>query len=559
MKWRDELIGRIVLGRYRVVHRLAKGGMGVVYLGRQEGAAGFAKPVVIKHMITEIADEQMERMFVREARILSRLQHSGVVGVLDFGREDGAYLLVMEYVHGYHLGRWSRYWRDTRGPMPSTLAVHIIIHVLDALHYAHTRKRPDGEQLGIVHRDVSPSNVFLDEEGHVKLLDFGIARASGDDEEYKTQDTTVKGKLAYLPPEMFHGEPATARTDIYSCGVVLHELLVGKNEFRGTEMSDTLKLVLTHRATRLRGVRDDVSERLDDIIARALSKDSAERFPDADAFAQALRDVRGMSEDEADSALAREVARDFHGDMPERLKIPALAELDDAWRNPPRLDPRLSTDPPAAMPSQPPTTALASHELPPQRKRGIPWPAAVAVVLLAGGAAAVFALRRDPASGPELVVIQQTTSRADAPPEAAAAGSGLGEALGGDAGDGETEGAAGDPGAEDTETGTKRPTRPTRPPRGGGADALTRAFSRESGRIEACFGQHTQDLSGQPRLEVRFSIDPSGSVRSAELLPASVGGTALGQCILRVARNTSFPARDQPATFRIPIVARRAN
>ena len=557
MKYRDDLLGRIVLGRYRVVRRLAKGGMGLVYLGRQEGAAGFAKPVVIKRMITELADEQMERMFVREARILSKLQHRGIVGVLDFGREEGAYLLVMEYVHGYHLGRWHRFLRDTSGPMPAPIAIHIVIHVLEALHYAHTRRRPDGELLGIVHRDVSPSNVFLDADGHVKLLDFGIARASGDDEEYKTQDTTVKGKLAYLPPENFRGEAATPRTDVYSCGVVLHELLVGRNEFRGAEMSDTLNLVLTHEPTKVRSLRGDVPAEIDDIIARALHKDPEQRYPDAETFAQALRDVRGVGEGEADAMLAQAIARDFASALPEKLNLPTLDDLDDTWRNPPRPDPTLSTDPPPRL-SQPPTVALTAPESdgvavakPSSR---LPIPAVLAVLLVAGGTAVFLAIRNEtPTNAPELVVIQQTTpSRADAPPRVAEDdGSSTG------AGD-ESAPVAPDAGAAEVAAPTPSKRGGTKAPRPG-VDALSAAFARQSGQIEQCFATHTEELSGAPRLQVRFSVDARGAVQAAQLIPAEVSSTPLGQCILRVARGTDFPARGEPTTFRIPIVARRGS
>ena len=553
MKYRDDLLGRIVLGRYRVVRRLAKGGMGLVYLGRQEGAAGFAKPVVIKRMITELADEQMERMFVREARILSKLQHPGIVGVLDFGREEGAYLLVMEYVHGYHLGRWHRFLRDTSGPMSAPLAIHIVIHVLEALHYAHTRRRPDGELLGIVHRDVSPSNVFLDLDGHVKLLDFGIARASGDDEEYKTQDTTVKGKLAYLPPEMFRGDAATPRTDVYSCGVVLHELLTGKNEFRGAEMSDTLNLVLTHEPTKVCSLRRDVPPGIDHILARALHKELNERYRDAEEFAQALREVRGVGEGEADAMLAQAIARDFPRLLPEKLNLPTLDDLDDTWRNPPKPDATLSTDPPARI-SQPPTVALSSpvgNVAVAKPRSRIPLPAVLAVLLVAGGAAVFLAIRNEPRrNGPELVVIQQTTpSRADAPPQPGSGGVTSSDGEPAQPATGTDAGASSSPTPSKGRRGTKAP-----PP---GVDALSAAFARQSGRIEQCFTTHTEELTGAPRLQVRFTVDARGAVQAAQLIPGEVSSTPLGQCILRVARATDFPARGETTTFRIPIVARR--
>lgn len=553
MSTRDELIGRVVLGRYRVVRRLAKGGMGVVYLGRAEGAAGFVKPVVIKRMLTEIADDAMERMFVREARILSRLQHPGIVSVLDFGQEDGAYLLVMEYVHGFHVGRWNRYVRKVRGPMPAPLAIHIVIHVLDALHYAHTRKRSDGEPLGIVHRDVSPSNVLIDEEGHVKLLDFGIARASGDTEEYKTQDTTVKGKLAYLPPEMFQGETPSPLTDVYSCGVLLHELLIGKNEFRGSEMSETLGLVLTHQPTPVTTVRDDVPGAVDDIVARALAKHPDGRFADAEAFAQALREVRGLSEEGADALLADQVGRDFPL-LPQILDCPSLIELEESWRNPPRVDPTGGTEsPPPAPSSDDPTEALAAGTpRPPRRAPRLVIALASVLAVAVGGALALRSEGSSPAR--EVVVIQQQRGT-----EGGTVNDGPADAPGrateetGDDGEAPAGAAAGEDAGEPREP---RETRRVRRP-SAGPDALSAAFARQSGRIQACFAQHTENLSGSPRISIRFSIDRAGHVQRAELLPAALAPTPVGQCLLGVARSTEFGPRDAPATFRIPITARR--
>ncbi|HEX5098716.1 MAG TPA: serine/threonine-protein kinase, partial [Polyangiaceae bacterium] len=162
------LSGRVLLGRYRVVRPLARGGMGVVYLGRVEGAAGFAKPVVIKALLTNPTQaEEGEHLFAREARIVSHLQHPGIVSVFDFGQVDGTHVMVLEYVHGYNLGQWFRYVTDARGAVPVHHATHIVLGVLDALDYAHRLTRPDGTPFGIVHRDISPGNVLIDDQGRV--------------------------------------------------------------------------------------------------------------------------------------------------------------------------------------------------------------------------------------------------------------------------------------------------------------------------------------------------------------------------------------------------------
>ncbi len=153
----------MLLGRYRVVSPLGQGGMGIVYLGRVEGAAGFAKPVVIKTISPHLtADPTMDQLFAREARILSHLQHPNIVSVVDFGRTESGYVMVLEYVHGYHLGQWNRYVRRKSRRLSVENAVYVIGQVLDALDCAHTLKRADGSDLTIVHRDVSPANILID-------------------------------------------------------------------------------------------------------------------------------------------------------------------------------------------------------------------------------------------------------------------------------------------------------------------------------------------------------------------------------------------------------------
>ncbi len=148
--------GRIVLGRYRVLCMIARGGMGEVYLARSEGALGFHKPVVIKRVLAEHArNEAIVDLFRREARVMSNLRHPNIVSVLDFGEDRGDHLLVIEYVHGFHLGRWMR-WTSTHGGFPVERAVQITLEVLAALESAHSARAADGASLGIVHRDVSP-------------------------------------------------------------------------------------------------------------------------------------------------------------------------------------------------------------------------------------------------------------------------------------------------------------------------------------------------------------------------------------------------------------------
>ena len=219
-----------------MVRSIGRGGMGLIYLARLEGAAHFVKPVVVKRAAPDLLAKEPSLLQVmgREARIMSHLHHPSIVSVVDFAEEEGSYLLVLDYVHGYHLGQWHRFMRGTGRAFPADVAIHIVCLVLDALHYAHTIVGPDGIALGIVHRDVSPGNVLLDVDGHVQLADFGIARMHSDQTETTDQPGLIKGKFAYMAPELLSRASPNPVTDVYAAAVVLHELLTGRNELRAT-------------------------------------------------------------------------------------------------------------------------------------------------------------------------------------------------------------------------------------------------------------------------------------------------------------------------------------
>src|SRR5258708_33629810 len=184
--------------------------------------------------------------------------------------------MVLEYVHGFHIGAWSRFVNHTRGMMPIAHAVEVMLPVLDALAFAHTLTRPDGTPHGIVHRDISPANILIDHQGHVKLHDFGIARMA--DDEFKTQDGTFRGTLSYTAPETLQGIPASPSSDLYGCGVVLYQLISGMNPFKGNTPSETLHRVLQHVPPSLRSVREEVSEKLDRVVSPAIAKHPPHRF-----------------------------------------------------------------------------------------------------------------------------------------------------------------------------------------------------------------------------------------------------------------------------------------
>ncbi|HEY6881257.1 MAG TPA: protein kinase [Polyangiales bacterium] len=329
------MIGSVLLGRYRIVRELAKGGMGVVYLARAEGAVGFVKPYVIKLVLPEHADNQrFIQMFVREANILSNLRHPGIVSVIELGERetDGALVMVLEYVRGYHLGQWAKYVRLKQRTIPVELLLQLAIDVLDALHYAHSMVHPDGTPMHIVHRDISPSNILLDEDGRARLLDFGVARMRGGSQDYHTQVKGFVGKLMYSAPELFAEAEATAQSDLYSCAVVLHEILLGRNAFRGETQASTLNRVLNHKPESIEPLRPDVPRGLDAVLQKSLAKLPKDRYANAKEFASALRALQREPESELRARLAGLLKEDFGQEMAEMLGLESLADRDEAWR-----------------------------------------------------------------------------------------------------------------------------------------------------------------------------------------------------------------------------------
>jgi len=376
----DNLLGKVLLGRYRVVRELAKGGMGVVYLARAEGAASFVKPVVVKLLLPEhTEDDRMVRMFVREARILSQLRHPSIVDVLEFGEQDGGYVLVLEYVRGYHLGMWLRYLSLKQRHAPIDVLLQLVIDVLEALHHAHTQLHPDGSSMQIVHRDVSPSNILLDETGRARLLDFGVARMRGGAQDYKTQvQGGFMGKLPYTAPEVFAGSEASPSSDLYACAIVLHEAVYGQNVFRAETQAATLQRVLSHVPEPLESL-GDVPPGLDAVLGRALSKSAAERHADARELAMDLRRLQRSPESEIRARLSDLLKEDFGDELAKLLSIESLADRDAAWR-------RLSISPsPVNEPSS--TGLLAANTN--QRAKPTPAPIGATVASRGGKAASV--------------------------------------------------------------------------------------------------------------------------------------------------------------------------
>jgi serine/threonine-protein kinase len=275
------------LGRYEIVQRLAEGGMADVLLARTVGIEGFERHVVIKRIrAAQARDIRYVTMFLDEARLAASLHHANVVQVNDIGEEDGEYFFAMEYVHGEDVRRILERVSGEGGSVPLHHVLSIVMGAAAGLHHAHEQIRPDGASLGIVHRDVSPANILIGYDGGVKVVDFGIAKAVHQTEQ--TQSGVLKGKVAYMSPEQCTNESIDRRSDVFSLGIVLWELLAVHPLFHRENDFLTMSAIVQSDISPLSNLRPDVPAELERITMKALARSPADRFATADELRHAL-------------------------------------------------------------------------------------------------------------------------------------------------------------------------------------------------------------------------------------------------------------------------------
>lgn len=272
---------------YEIVAHLRVGGMATLFLGRRQGAAGFAKLVAIKVIHPHLAEDgTFVSMFVDEALISARIDHPNVVHVEELGEVDGTKFLVMEYVHGASLSQLLGMLAKQGRRLQPELAVHIAVRVAEGLHAAHETGDDEGNLLNIVHRDVSPQNVLISSRGHVKLIDFGIAKARG--RAVQTTSSSLKGKISYMSPEQAYGRALDRRSDVYALGVVLWEMLTVRRMFAGEDDFALLDQVRTPNVLPPSAYAPEVTPALDAAVMAALAPDVNQRLPTAQEFRRVL-------------------------------------------------------------------------------------------------------------------------------------------------------------------------------------------------------------------------------------------------------------------------------
>jgi eukaryotic-like serine/threonine-protein kinase len=290
-----------VMGKYAPFARLGHGGMADVFLAVARGPVGFNKLAVVKRLRNPDDASRVE-MFLDEARLSARLSHPNIVNTYEVGEAKGQYFLAMEYLDGQSVQAvlTNRFSKGT--PLDPTIAAFIAMQTLKGLHYAHELTDYDGSSLHVVHRDVSPQNVFITYQGEVKLLDFGIAKAALN--ATHTETGVLKGKIRYMAPEQIEEKNVDRRADVFALGIVLWEMLVGRALYRG-DVSSILQRIAKEEPPLVRTLREEISPELEAIVAKALQRDLTKRYATADAMRADLEQALRGKQDGADASLAR--------------------------------------------------------------------------------------------------------------------------------------------------------------------------------------------------------------------------------------------------------------
>lgn len=361
-------------GTYQLLEKIGQGGMAEIFVARQGGGlAGFKKKVAIKRIFPHLMErEDLVHMFFDEARIAADLNHPNIVQVYDLGRYDQWVYIAMEYVEGHDLRKVCERGVDAADFIPKELAAWVISQAAAGLHFAHTRADSRGEPMKIVHRDISPQNILLSQAGHVKVCDFGIAKA--EDRLSRTRTGQFKGKLAYMSPEQIEGKDVDRRADVFALGIVLYETTLQRRLFGGYSDFETMSMVVEAEIPRPREVDPSFPSELEQILLRALSRDPEDRYQDAEQMQLALETwLQAGSTPVGSAQLARYLRSLFSSAAPETSHQPKSTQAAQAAYQLPETAPIASTAPdaaptgPPAAPVAPPNASLAPRAPKPAR------------------------------------------------------------------------------------------------------------------------------------------------------------------------------------------------
>ncbi len=344
----DPYRGRMI-GKYEILTRLSVGGMAELFLAYTSGPGGFRKFVAVKQILPDVKTDEFIRMFLDEARITAAFSHPNIGQVFELGEEHGELYLAMEFLPGQNLEQ-ILVAASPEGPMPMGFAARVVRDVCLGLHYAHHFSTPSGRKVAVVHRDLAPRNVMVTYDGVVKVIDFGIAKARG--RIARTAVGMVKGTSGYMSPEQVRGHDLDGRSDLFTAGVLLHELLCGQRLFDTVDEIAMMKQIAHGDVPPPSSRNPEVPEALDVVVMRALAKDPARRFASGREMAKAIEQAVGseLFDEEAVAELMQALFAD------KRLKTLALLE---------EQEPEMLEDPSDLKPTAP-MRALPSEEPPPR-------------------------------------------------------------------------------------------------------------------------------------------------------------------------------------------------
>jgi serine/threonine protein kinase len=387
-------------GKYFLVDRVAMGGMAEIFKAKSFSHGGFENLLVIKRILAHLSDnEQFVRMFMDEAKVSALLQHNNVVRIFDFGKIRENYFIAMECVEGKDVKLILRKLAERRKLLPREFAVYVAMEAAKGLDYAHKRTTLQGQPLDIVHRDVSPSNILVSYTGEVKVADFGIVKAANCAED--TDAGMLKGKFEYMSPEQASGKDLDRRSDIFSLGIILHEMLTGRRLFKSDDEIKTLERIKSGDVDPPSTLNPSVPARLDEIVMRALALDPSDRYQDGrELHADLLEFLYPASPDLTQQSLSHFMAELFSEELAgERNRLEegtrvALA-MHEAQQSV-ELEPDWEEESPSSR-----TRAVAEPTLPPPPPSKLPYVIAGLALLALVGTAAWFLTRP-----PDQVVIE---------------------------------------------------------------------------------------------------------------------------------------------------------
>jgi len=564
------------LGRYELLARLATGGMGEIFLARLEGAAGFEKLCVVKRILPHLADDtRFRQMLIAEAQIAAKMAHANICQVYELGETAGQLYIVMEYLEGVTMLPLLRRASKAGNPLELGCVAAVIQQTTDALHYAHELKDRGGEALGLIHRDVTPANIFLCDSGVAKVLDFGIAKARG--ASTKTEDGAIKGKYAYMAPEQLRGGGIDRRVDVFALGVVLYEMIALRRLFQRKTDYLTFRAVMEQPIPDIRRYRPDMPEQLAATVMRALDRDPKRRFETARQLGVAVLDtvgrrpwsqgelgdfVKANFAEELGQRAAQVSAAIGRGSSNQRMTMPLIAHDDnedtddDAFPSvetdidAPPLGASLATDPLVHM-TPPPFASVgettgSAPELAPLRpvapgtapvvvvRRSLLWPLlAVAGVLVAAGALFLVWQQMQHQVAPQPAVINVTETKVDPPAVAP------------------------QPPQQPEPATAQPPEVAPRPVHGAPKHYTTydQALASQQEPLSQCLRDHPEKMPTEA-IVAAITIATSGRAQTVQLKPDALNAGQLGGCLRNVLMSTPFPPSAKVNTINVPLKAK---